>query len=121
MSASLYPSPDEEFIQHKDGVYSNGNAEIANEILYVDGDKLDEANAICSRIKELLKTEIFDAKTGVMRPVRYNDIAILAKQKSHAPLLKNVFKKHNIPLCAQQNNSSSLDSTSAIKPFYFKA
>ena len=113
--ASLYPSPDEEFIQHKDGVYLNNTAEIANEILYVNGDKEAEANAICSRISELLKSEIYDAKTGVMRPVRYNDIAILAKQKSHAPLLNRVFKKHNIPLCAQQNNVSSSDSTSAIK------
>lgn len=113
--ASLYPSPDEEFIQHKDGVYLNGEAEIANEILYIDGDKLNEADAICLRIKELLKTEIFDAKTGVMRPVRYNDIAILAKQKSHATLLNSVFKKHNIPLSAQQNSISSSDSTSAIR------
>ncbi len=113
--ASLFPSPDKDFIQHKDGVYCNEKAETANEILYIDGDSICEANAIALRIKELLKTEIFDAKTGLMRPVRYNDIAILAKQKNHAPLLNSVFKKHNIPLCAQQNSSNTSDSTSAIK------
>ncbi len=113
--AALYPSPDKEFLQHKDCLYNNNNPESSNEILYIDGTKEDEANAIVTRINELLNTKIIDPKTNLLRPVRYSDIAILARQKKYSELLLDVFKKHNIPLCAQQNDKNdNADSTGTI-------
>ncbi|MBE7092359.1 MAG: hypothetical protein E7365_04195 [Clostridiales bacterium] len=112
--ASLYPSPDETFFQHKNCLYNGETGEIANEILFIDGNKEDEAEAIAKRIKELLNTKIIDPQTNIMRNVRYGDIAILARQKKYSALLDKVFKKHNIPLSAQQddknNNTDSINT-----------
>ena len=113
--AALYPSPDKEFLQHRNCIYKNSLPETANEILYIDGSKEEEAEALAIRIKELISTEIIDPKTNLMRPVRYGDIAILARQKKHAALLEKVFKKYSIPFSAQQNEKKdNCDSISAI-------
>ncbi len=113
--AALYPSPDKEFLQHRDCIYNNGTPEIANEILYIDTENYSEAEAIAIRIKELLNTEIIDPKTNTKRPVQYGDIAILARQKKYASLLESVFKAHSIPLSAQKNDEQdNSDSVSAI-------
>ncbi len=113
--ASLYPSPDPCSPQHSDCLYLNGKKEPANELLYVDGDLEDEAYAVASRIKELMNATIIDSSSGTMRPVRFNDIAILAKQKKHGKHLEAVFKKFNIPISLQrEDNKAKKDSTSTI-------
>lgn len=113
--AALYPSPDKDFLQHRDCIYENNIPQVANEILYIDGEKEDEAEALAERIKELLNTEITDPKTNLLRYVRYGDIAILARQKKYCGLLEKVFKKHGIPLSAQQDDKKdNSDSISAI-------
>ncbi len=80
----------------------------------IDGRECDdpaqaEAIAVARRINKLVaqdKLMITDQKSGEVRPIRYSDIVILARNtKSIAPLFEDVFAEQGIPLYSESGQS----------------
>lgn len=58
-----------------------------------------EATAIAMKIKNLMKEKTFDKKSGEIRPVRYQDIAILMRATNNwGQIFEQVLIDHGIPL-----------------------
>ena len=113
--SALYPSPDPLSPQYNDCLYVNDEKEIANELLVIEGDCHDEAAAIAARIKELISTcQIADASTGLLRPLKYNDIALLGCKRSLALPFILEFERQGIPFNAQELDEPL--SSSPISP-----
>ncbi len=68
-----------------------------------------EAIAIANRIKSLIEKDnllIKDEKSGNLRPVRFSDIVILARNtKNLAPVLEEVFEEQGIPVYSESGKS----------------
>ncbi|MES9683933.1 helicase-exonuclease AddAB subunit AddA [Gottfriedia acidiceleris] len=63
-----------------------------------------EARYVARRIKDLVESEyLVTEKTGEMRPVKYNDIAILGRSLSNADLYIEECKALGIPLYAEKS------------------
>jgi len=57
-----------------------------------------EALVACARIRELVGTPFYDAKTGGERPLRYRDMAILMRvSRGSAPLAADILRQEGIP------------------------
>ena len=57
-----------------------------------------EALVACARIRELVGTTFFDAKTGTERPLRYRDMAVLMRvSRGCAPLVADILGQEGIP------------------------
>lgn len=107
----LYPSPDETFQQYSDCLYLDGERQPANEVLVVEGSKDQEAYAVALKIKELLKTSIYE--DGVLRPIRYSDIAILGRTNDMGLRFIPAFDAMNIPFSIQPKEAEDLTDTTA--------
>ncbi len=79
------------------------------ELLLLDGTKNDELESrmIAGKIHELMETlQVRDEVTGVNRPVRYGDIAILTRKSKGLPdQIVKVFEQEEIPVCASDKES----------------
>ena len=57
-----------------------------------------EALVACARIRALVGTPFYDAKTGAERPLRYRDMAILMRvSRGSAPLAADILQQEGIP------------------------
>lgn len=101
IDAALAPSPEENSWQKKHGFIAHGAAEEESELLLCQGSAEEEAEMLARRIQELKQAMLYDDKTGQMRPVRYNDIAILGRTRDAGNGLIPVFAAHGIPFTAQ--------------------
>ena len=74
----------------------------ASEYIFVEDDKekASQIKAIIARINHLIKEkfEIWDEEEKRMRPIRYSDIAILSRTRSHNLEIMQEFAKANLPL-----------------------
>ncbi len=107
--ACLYPSPDETFLQYSDCLYLNGEKQPANELLIVEGSKEQEAYAIALKIKELLKTSVY--QDGMLRPLRYGDIAILGRTNAAGERFSSVFASMGIPFSMNEKEQPDNSDT----------
>lgn len=76
-------------------IYSVKNAEMTfDETTQIQ----KEAFVVAKKIKELVGSEIYDAKLKAKRPVTFADIAILSRKKANTILqIREVLKQQNIP------------------------
>ncbi len=79
-----------------------------------------EINLVVNKIKELINTDVFDAKTKTNRPLQYSDIAILSRGivGSSIQKLAKTLQMHNIPINISKStkikNSEALNKILAI-------
>lgn len=89
-------------ISHKETGMKKERKKIYNifeDELIVDEKNKLEAEDICYRISQFMKSEIYDSKLGKLRPVKFSDIAILTRNRGDTA--ENVLKeleKHKFPV-----------------------
>ncbi|KRL90623.1 helicase-exonuclease AddAB subunit AddA [Lactobacillus kalixensis] len=94
--ANYYPknlSQSSEILYHKKERNSNTSDDDST-------DNFSEIQMVISRIKQFKKEkmQIFDAKSGQLRPFEYKDIAILTRSRSNNLQIMQEFAKNDIPL-----------------------
>lgn len=80
-----------------------------------------EAITVARRIRSLVENEsmqITDKETGLLRPIRLGDIAVLIRKKKLATDLEQVFTEYNIP-CISENGSRYLSSLEVMTVLSF--
>ncbi|QNQ82306.1 helicase-exonuclease AddAB subunit AddA [Lactobacillus sp. PV012] len=89
-------------LQHAADFDENEDIPSASEYIYVDGEteKSHQFRGIINRINHLIeeKFEVWDEKEKRTRLIRYSDIAILTRTKSHNLEIMQEFAKANLPL-----------------------